>query len=66
LLDDPEEAVRVQAAQACGHLRLKNSVAALERLATESSWWVRTRARGALEILRPAGGPALISVKPSS
>ena len=59
MLDDAAEAVRVQAAQACGQLRLKDAIANLERLATEPSWWVRMRARSALELLRPHGGPTL-------
>jgi HEAT repeat protein len=66
LLEDPQEAVRIQAAQACGQLRLKGAVASLEGLATESSWWVRTRARSALEVLRAGGRPALTVVKSAS
>ncbi len=65
LLDDPEESVRLQAAQACGQLRLKDGVSALERLATEPSWWVRTRARAALDVLRPGGAPALALAEPA-
>ena len=62
LLEDPSEGVRVQAAQACGQLGLKDGIAALERLATEPAWWVRARARAALDLLRPGGAPALAAV----
>lgn len=59
LLDDPSEAVRIQAAQACGQLHVTDGVTALWRLATEPSWWVRHRAREALEQLHPGGPPSL-------
>ena len=59
MLNDGAEAVRVQAAQACGQLGLKDAITSLERLATEPSWWIRMRAKSALELLRPHRGPAL-------
>ncbi len=55
LLDDPSVGVRVQAAQACGQLGIREAIPALERLAVEPAWWVRTRARAALDLLRPGG-----------
>jgi HEAT repeat protein len=53
LLEDPAAPVRLQAAQACGELEFKAAIPALERLAADPDWWVRTRARTALAILRP-------------
>ncbi|WP_195908591.1 HEAT repeat domain-containing protein [Novosphingobium sp. Gsoil 351] len=57
LLDDPDERVRIQAAQTCGALRLGDARPALERLNDDPSWWVRMRARGALDLL--GAGPAV-------
>lgn len=62
LLDDEVEAVRVQASQAAGQLGVKAAIPALERLATEPAWWVRIRAREALEKLRPNGRATLSQV----
>jgi HEAT repeat protein len=64
LLGDTSEAVRIQAAQACGQLRVADAVTALWRLATEPSWWVRLRAREALEQLAPDGPPLLKLIAP--
>lgn len=64
LLDDPNEAVRIQAAQARGQLRVTAGVTALWRLATELSWWVRLRAREALEQLAPGGPPSFKLIEP--
>ena len=66
LLGDGSEAVRIQAAQACGQLRVTDAVTALWRLATEPSWWVRLRAREALDQLHPAGSPPVRLVGPAA
>ena len=63
LLEDPAAPVRLQAAQACGELGLKRAIPALERLAADPDWWVRTRARAALTILRPGRRRTLRSVE---
>jgi len=62
LLYDHSEAVRIQACQAAGQLGVKAAVPALERLATEPAWWVRARARAALDVLRPADRVSLSAV----
>lgn len=54
LLLDPEDQVRVQAIQTCGKLGVRNAIPILLTLLENKSWWVRARAREALELLRPA------------
>lgn len=62
MLEDPVEAVRIQAAQTCGQLQVRDAIPGLERLATDPAWWVRTRARAALDLLRPHGRMSLTVV----
>lgn len=54
LLLDPVEIVRVQAARTSGALGLQDAIPLLASLVENPSWWVRKRAREALDRLRPA------------
>ena len=56
LLLDSTDIVRIQAIQACAKLGAKNAIPILTSLLENQSWWVRTRAKQALEILRPEQG----------
>ncbi|MGI9377004.1 MAG: HEAT repeat domain-containing protein [Tsuneonella suprasediminis] len=53
LLLDPVDAVRIQAVQTCAKLNARDAVPILSSLISSSSWWVRTRAKEALDKLRP-------------
>ena len=56
LLLDSTDIVRIQAIQACAKLGAKDAIPILTSLIENPSWWVRTRAKQALEILRPGQG----------
>jgi HEAT repeat protein len=56
LLLDSTDIVRIQAIQACAKLGAKDAIPILTALIENPSWWVRTRAKQALEILRPGQG----------
>jgi HEAT repeat protein len=65
LLLDANENVRIQAIQTCRSLGVREAIPILASLLRNSSFWVRTRARQALDELRPnqplregPGGPA--------
>ena len=59
LLDDPQDFVRMGAAQALGALRASEALAQLERRLTDLSWWVRFRCALALALLGEPGRAAL-------
>lgn len=51
LLVDSAEHVRIQAARTCGSLGAREAAPLLRKLANDPSWWVRTRAADALNLL---------------
>lgn len=51
-LDDPVDFVRLQAANCCAALGLKDAIPTLHRMLEDPSLWVRLRAEHALEILQ--------------
>lgn len=51
LLDDPAPFVRVQAANCCASLGLRDAVPKLQQLLTDEELWVRLRAEHALDVL---------------
>lgn len=53
LLLDPVDAVRVQAVRTCAALGARDAVPVLASLISSPSWWVRNRAKEALDVLRP-------------
>lgn len=59
MLDDPQDFVRMGAAQALGALRAAEALPQLERRLTDLSWWVRFRCALALALLGEPGRAAL-------
>lgn len=53
LLLDPIDSVRIQAIQTCAKLGARNAIPILVSLIKHPSWWVRMRAKEALDTLRP-------------
>lgn len=51
MLEDPAPFVRVQAANCCAALQLRDAVPKLQRLLVEEELWVRLRAEHALDVL---------------
>ncbi len=53
LLLDPVDSVRIQAIQTCAKLGARDAIPVIMSLIQHPSWWVRTRAKEALDTLRP-------------